>query len=203
MKGDAINQMPGIYGNTKTVLILDALTLQMKTTNLTDVAVVLVCGKWITRAWCYQEIKLANSDNVFVLLDGGRARANSMFGHLHQLARNGQSLYTSLFRTFRRLQMPTEELTFADVAGECQNRVSGLDQDYTRAFFPTLGLEWHPEWDRKEGMVAIYKARPTEAAQLASLHGPRGLPDPWGWAPSYICGLDGKRRHDLTIDSAG
>ena len=203
VKADAINKMPMIYSNAKTVLILDALTMQLKTTSLTDVAVVLVCGKWITRAWCYQEIKLANFENVFILVSDGRAFVDSMFQQLQLLAPNDESLFVRLFRTFNRLRMPVTELSLADIAGACQNRRAGLDEDYARAFFPTLGMQWKFGWNRELGMVEIYKARPAQAAQLATLHGPRGLPDSWGWAPAYLCGLEGERRHDLTINDNG
>ena len=203
VKADAINKMPMIYSNAKTVLILDALTMQLKTTSLTDVAVVLVCGKRITRAWCYQEIKLANFENVFILVSDGRASVDSMFQQLQLLAPNDESLFVRLFRTFNRLRMPVTELSLADIAGACQSRRAGLDEDYARAFFPTLGMQWKSGWNRELGMVEIYKARAAQAAQLATLHGPRGLPDPWGWAPAYLCGLEGERRHDLTINDNG
>lgn len=57
---DIINMLPEIYALADSVIILDALNLQLHTDDVLDVAVILLCGKWVTRVWTYQEIKLAS-----------------------------------------------------------------------------------------------------------------------------------------------
>lgn len=41
------------------MIIFDALVMQLKSADLIDVAACLLCGKWMTRIWTYQEICLA------------------------------------------------------------------------------------------------------------------------------------------------
>jgi len=65
-----INSMPQVYGRAEAVLIFDATVLQLHSTDHIEVAVALACGKWTTRVWTYQEIKLANRA-VVVTATGG------------------------------------------------------------------------------------------------------------------------------------
>ena len=49
-----------IYSRVDAVLIIDALVLQLHPQNHVDLAFAIACGKWATRLWTYQEIKLAS-----------------------------------------------------------------------------------------------------------------------------------------------
>jgi hypothetical protein len=50
-KTEIINSLATIYRNAGAVVIFDALTLQLHPRSLLDVAVALLCGKWMTRVW--------------------------------------------------------------------------------------------------------------------------------------------------------
>ena len=46
---DIINTMPQVYSRADTVIVIDAMVLQLHARNHIDVAVALACGKWATR----------------------------------------------------------------------------------------------------------------------------------------------------------
>jgi hypothetical protein len=59
LKKDIINNLVSVYNNAEHVVIFDALLMQLRSTDLVDTAVCLLCGKWMTRVWTYQEIFMA------------------------------------------------------------------------------------------------------------------------------------------------
>jgi hypothetical protein len=92
---ELINSMPEVYGRADAVLILDALVLQLHSTDFVDVVVALSCGKWATRVWTYQEIKLANRA-VVVTAIGGVDFAD-MITHMKVLEATDQPRYRGLY----------------------------------------------------------------------------------------------------------
>jgi hypothetical protein len=68
-KTDIINSLASIYEKSDGVIILDALAMHLDSTDPVSVAVALVCGKWMTRVWTWQEIKIAK--NAVVLTANG------------------------------------------------------------------------------------------------------------------------------------
>ena len=78
-----INSMPSVYAKTScAVVIIHSLCLQLNTGSLIDVAAVLVQGKWRTRMWTYQEIKLARRADV--LTKNARANWHEMMENLEK-----------------------------------------------------------------------------------------------------------------------
>ena len=51
-----INNLPKIYSRADAVIIVDALLLQMHPEDPLDVAVALICGRWASRVWTFQEV---------------------------------------------------------------------------------------------------------------------------------------------------
>src|ERR1700733_11791551 len=49
LKKDIINNLVSIYNNAECVVIFDAMVMQLRSTDLVDTAVCLLCGKWMTR----------------------------------------------------------------------------------------------------------------------------------------------------------
>lgn len=46
------------------MIVLDALVLKLKSSDPVDIAVCLLCGRWRTRMWTYQEARLAFSTKI-------------------------------------------------------------------------------------------------------------------------------------------
>ena len=61
LKKDIINNLSSIHRNADAVVVFDALVMRLRSRDLVDVAVVLLCGKWMTRIWTLQEIRLAGN----------------------------------------------------------------------------------------------------------------------------------------------
>ena len=59
LKIRVINTLAQVYTNAEAVVIFDALTWQLQTTDPIDLAVVTICGGWASRIWTYQEVKMA------------------------------------------------------------------------------------------------------------------------------------------------
>ncbi|EXJ95998.1 hypothetical protein A1O1_01124 [Capronia coronata CBS 617.96] len=74
----------------------------------------------------------------------------------------------------------------------CDHRSCENDIDYARGFFALLGLEWKLHFTYEDGILEILRSRPHHAARLAGMHGPRGLPAPYSWAPRYLARLQGR-----------
>jgi hypothetical protein len=209
-----INNLANIYQRANSVIIFDALVMQLQSTNLRDVAVCLICGKWMTRVWTYQEICLAKQALIITgsgfvgFLDISRKlRALSgLDGHLPEIfgtdrdnldevahVEKSSDKYEELYLTFARLLLADgKKPSLAQLAMACHDRKTGNDIDYARAFFPILGLTWKTNLTREEGMELIYNAQKYYAKRLILMNGsPRSSFRP-GWAPSYLTGLDGR-----------
>ena len=58
LKTRVINCMAEMYANAEVVVTFDALVWQLQTRNLLELAVVLVCGLWVSRVWTFQDNKM-------------------------------------------------------------------------------------------------------------------------------------------------
>jgi ankyrin repeat protein len=146
--------------------------------------------------WTYQEIKLAT--NAVIATKSGFVSFNAMVRSLESLAlneagedwvRNAPGRYPSLARTFRRLQRDDEKgVSLPDLAFGCGYREAWDKLDYARALFPTLDVEWKPNYTISEAMHLLYSKQKNHATRLALYHGPPRASLP-GWAPATFNGL--------------
>ncbi|QSZ32964.1 hypothetical protein DSL72_002547 [Monilinia vaccinii-corymbosi] len=185
-----INSMPAVYGQAEAVLIFDALALQLHSTDPLEVAVALACGKWATRVWTFQEIKLANT--ALVVTATGSVNFADMISHLKALHLADESRYRKLYHWLGIMAKSNAyRLTIRDLVEACGDRKSGVDIDYARAFFPSLGLTWTNGMTREEGMQMIYRAMKDDTIVIAAFAGSRRMKLQPAWAPSYLTGLEG------------
>ena len=49
VKKDIIDSLSDIYRNADAVITFDAIVIRLRSRDLVDIAVVLLCGKWMTR----------------------------------------------------------------------------------------------------------------------------------------------------------
>jgi ankyrin repeat protein len=197
-----INSMPQVYGQAEAVLIFDATVLQIHSTDHVEVAVALACGKWATRVWTYQEIKLAN--RAVVVTATGGVEFSAMIATLKLLSTVDEERYKKLYVWMAIMAKSDQHrLTIRDLASACAQRKSGMDIDYARAFFPVLGLEWTNGMTREQGMQMIYRRVPSDSVAIAAFAGsPRMKLNP-GWAPSYLTNLEGMGSEHLKWERRG
>ena len=199
---DIINTLPEIYSNADSVIILDALTLQLHAENVVDVAVVLLCGRWASRVWTYQEIKLAS--HAIIVTANTSFVFQTVIDSLRNLMEQDRSRYHALHLFYAILaKNDAVGLSLTDIAYACASRKSGHDVDYARAFFPVLGLKWEFGMTREEGMQKIYRSQKHHATRLAAFYGAPRLSIRPGWAPSYLTGLEGQIRDPMVWAERG
>ncbi|KAL8931317.1 MAG: hypothetical protein Q9211_007057 [Gyalolechia sp. 1 TL-2023] len=199
---DIINTLPVIYARAAAVIILDALVLQLRSESLTDIAVALISGRWTTRVWTFQEIKLAQ--RALVVTSTGTYQYSDIVSHVKGLADAQPHRYRAMYLRLAVLEKNEERgLSIPDIVMACGSRRSGMDIDYARAFFPVLGLKWEYGMTREEGMKMIYTSQKRHAPRIACFYGaPRMKINP-GWAPSYFHGLEGMVTDALEWDDRG
>lgn len=187
---DLINSMPTVYSKAEAVLVIDAHVLQLHSTNVLDVAIALACGKWATRVWTFQEIKLAS--RAVIVTATGSIEFADMTQALKTLEELDSARYRKLYLWAAIMgKSDTNRLSLRDLVFACSHRRSGYNLDYARAFFPVLGLTWVNGMTREQGMQKIYYTYPEDAMVLAPYAGSsRLLLDP-AWAPSYFGRLEG------------
>ncbi len=189
LKIEIINTMASVYSKADAVIVLDALVLQLHPQTALDVAIALRCGRWATRIWTYQEIKLATRALIVT------AQAVYDFAELIKIVESviaGSPHMKELHNYLGRLQRRDDlGVSIPDIVTACQTRKAGFDLDYARAFFPTLGLRWEEGMTREEGMQMIYRAQKFHASRIVSFHGCPRLGIRPAWAPSYFTGLEG------------
>ena len=190
LKIDLINQLPLTFSRADAVIIIDALVLQLHPNEPLDAAVMLACGKWVTRVWTFQEVKLANRAMVVT------ATRVYNFKELVDVVKalEGRN-YDRFHRFWLRLGIMQKDedvgLSIPDIVTACLRRKAGQDIDYARAFFPVLGLEWEYGMTREQGMQKIYHSYKLHATRVACFYGaPRMSIEP-RWAPSYFHHLEG------------
>ena len=204
LKVDLINTMDKVYSRADAVIILDALVLQLHPRTRLDIAIALRCGRWVTRVWTYQEIKLANRA-LIVTAQGGCYNYNELVGELKTVSADNPHIH-KLYSSLALLQRNDElGISIPDIFCACQNRKAGLDLDYARAFFPALKLKWEEGMTREEGMQKIYNAQNQKyhATRIVSFYGCPRLSVRPAWAPSYFTGLEGVVGGDLAWERRG
>ena len=199
---DIINAMPQIYSHADVVLIIDALVLQLHPQSHIDVAVAIACGKWATRVWTYQEIKLAS--RALILTATGCFEYRSVVDTLHALKATDASRYHSLWlRLGCMMKDQATGISIPDIIMSCGTRKSGQDVDYARAFFPVLGLKWEVGMTREEGMQKIYTSYKLHASRVACFYGAPRLSIKPAWAPSSFNGLEGYVTEPMQWENRG
>ncbi|KAI4115403.1 MAG: hypothetical protein LQ345_003991 [Seirophora villosa] len=199
---DIINTLPFIYSNADSVIILDALVLQLHSENLTDIAMALVCGKWTTRVWAFQEIKLAQ--RALVVTATGFHYYSDIVRHLDTLAAEQPACYRGMYLRLAILEKNDERgLSIPDTVMACGSRRSGQDIDYARAFFPVLGLKWEYGMTREEGMQMIYRSYKHHAPRIACFYGAPRMKINLAWAPYSFHDITGMVTGSLKWDDRG
>ena len=215
LKKDVINNLVSIYNNAEYVVIFDALVMHLRSTGLVDTAVCLLCGKWMTRVWTYQEIFMARKALIITatgavlfldmvqalrLLSGNQEHLKEVLGNINFKEFEGKiptdvdsGKFENMYLSFVRLvPVKGKHPSLTALALSCHGRKTSNDIDYARAFFPVLGLTWKTQYSLEEGMHEIYDSQRWYAKRLLLMHGsPRSSYRP-GWAPSYLTGLQGQ-----------
>lgn len=212
-KKDIINNLANTYLKADAVVIFDARVMRLQSLDLVEVAVVLLCGRWMTRLWTLQEVYLAGNGVVMTAwgpvkfkeivralcyLSENQQEHEQIVGpldsHLLQMIKDDVSvpLFDDMFLRLVRISRAARGApSLTQLALSCYERQTGNDIDYARAFFPLLGLEWKVQNSREEGMKQIYESQMYYSMRLVLMHGsPRCTFRP-GWAPSYLTGLTG------------
>ncbi|KAG9254185.1 uncharacterized protein F5Z01DRAFT_636843 [Emericellopsis atlantica] len=193
LKRDVVNSLVHVYRNADAVIILDSLTLQLPSEDACTVAAILACGRWLTRMWTYQEVKLARK--AIIVTKTGTLDFQNMVNALDSRAKQneiGRSYWREICLKFMRL-LPSDPrgVSLADVAFCCTDRNTENDIDYARSLFALLSLQWQAGWGYEDAILHILRSRPQDAARIAHLQGMRGLPPPFSWAPRYLARLTG------------
>ena len=187
-----VNSLQKVYRNADMVVVLDALTLQLNSEDPLIAASILSCGAWLSRVWTYQEAKLARQVKI---ITAGRHPIDfqEMVVALKVAEQQDPLRWHEIRLTFDRL-LPHWDLgvSLPDIALSCTHRATENDKDYAKAFFACLNLTWTQGWSYEDGMMEILHSRPQDATRLAFMHGPRGLPAPFSWAPRSLAHLQGK-----------
>lgn len=199
---DIINTLPLVYSRAGAVIIVDALVLQLHSDDLTDIAMTLVCGRWTTRVWTFQEIRLAQ--HALVLTATGYHVYSDITSHLKKLADLQPDRHRRMWLRLAILEKNEDRgLSIPDIVMACGSRRSGTDVDYARAFFPVLGLKWEYGMTREEGMQMIYRSQKRHAPRIACFYGAPRMQINLAWAPSYFHGLEGVVTGSLEWDDRG
>ena len=190
LKIDMINNLPQIYARADAVIIIDALVLQLHPKEPLDVAVALVCGKWATRVWTFQEIKLAS--RALVLTATGTFDFHELVSEVESLEGQDYDRFHKLWIHLGAMEKDDKRgLSIPDLVFSCGKRKAGQDVDYARAFFPVLGLEWRYGMTREQGMQEIYNSFKQHASRVACFYGAPRMSIQPRWAPSYLNNLEG------------
>lgn len=199
---DIINTLPSIYAKADSVIILDALAIQLHADDVLDVAVIVRCGRWVNRVWTYQEIKLAS--RALIITANAFFVFQDVIDRLRDLEEQNRSRFRALCLFFAILgKNDTVGLSLTDIAYGCSSRKSGHDVDYARAFFPVLGLKWEFGMTREQGMQMIYESQKHHATRLAAFYGAPRLSMRPAWAPAYLTGLEGQIREPMVWTGRG
>lgn len=186
LKTRVINSMPEIYANAEGVVVFDALVWQLETRDALELAAVLVCGLWASRVWTFQEIKLARKAYII----NGWYHAipwADVTWLLEAAAEKDPEHYHNLWLAFAIMARDDNfNICVRDVSYACQERRSGIDVDYARAFFPIFGLEWQNGMTREQGMQKIYYSQLKDTTRMVFSFGQPRLKIRPAWAPASI-----------------
>jgi hypothetical protein len=205
LKTNVVSSLVHVYRNADMVIILDSLTLQLNTVDPCAVAAILTCGRWLTRMWTYQEIKLARK--ALIVTKAGALDFDEMVRSLDARKKQSEVDYKywhEIHLKFMRL-LPSDPrgVSLADVAFCCTDRNAENDIDYARSLFALLDLQWQTGWQYEDAIMHIIKSRPQQATRIAHLQGMRGLPPPYSWPPRYLARLTGKIINGYTATENG
>ena len=199
---DIINTLPEIYSKADAVIIFDALVLQLQTQDPIDVAVTLLCGKWGSRVWTYQEIKLAH--RALVVTATSSYEYADLTALLKTKAAKDPDRFRKMWLWFATNGRDDDvRITIPDIISACKRRKSGWDVDYARAFFPTLRLKWETGMTREQGIQTIFRSQRDQGSRVAFFSGCPRLSIRPAWAPSYLTGLEGIITEQMEWESRG
>jgi hypothetical protein len=102
LRAGVINNLHTIYQQAERVVVLDSLTMQLKTGSLLDVAVVLSIGRWITRTASVVEANLGKK--VVIKTLDGQADLDEIVKLLEELKTDENHRYYGLMRRFSKLR---------------------------------------------------------------------------------------------------
>ncbi|KAL9099788.1 MAG: hypothetical protein Q9163_004761 [Psora crenata] len=203
-KSAVINSLAEIYEKCEAVLIFDALTMHLRSNDPIETAIILICGKWMTRVWTWQEIKITRKALVLTatstvnfddMVETLRVQAGVGPGPRYQRGPRNTMAHQKYYEIFMAIARLSRNdilgTSLPDIAMASYSRRTENDIDYARAYFPLLGLKWRTGMSREEAMQVIYDSQRRHATRLVLMHGsPRTSFLP-GWAPSYLKGLEG------------
>ena len=202
LKVDVINTLHKIYTNADAVVIFDALALQLESYDCLEAAVLLRCGKWMSRVWTFQEANLA--ERALIVTKHTHHTLKDVVNRLFRLQKDDEAQYRPLWRAYVVLaRTDSMRISPTDIALTCNGRRTGNDIDYARAFFPLLGLTWEYGMTREQGMQMIYRNRRENATRLLTFFGAPCLSISPAWAPSYLTGLQGGARTQMDWERRG
>ena len=205
LKTDIINTLHLVYTNADSVVVLDALLLQLTSKAWLDAAILLVCGRWVSRVWTYQESKLPKE--VVILTRNTHHRLQDMVSGLKRMETDNSRVYWALWRSHAVLLRDDDVcIRLGDIVKACQSRSTTNDVDYARAFFPLLDLTWEHGLTCEQGMQIIYQSRTEDASRLAPYFGAPLIKADLGgpcWLPSRLTGLEGRHRAPMSWEKRG
>ena len=203
VKTKLINNMDNVYRNAKYVVILDTLLLRLQSQDPVDVGVTVLFGRWVSRVWTYQEVKLAS--HARILTKAGFVDPRDILESLVNSAIQDGPKTLRLYESLKRVLNPdsSSETSILDIALSSANRSTSRDIDYCRGFYPYLGLKWNEKFSRDRGMQYIMKSYKEEACLLLGLHGSPLLIEGYAWAPAYLCGLNGTPLSNISWEQNG
>ena len=129
---------------------------------------------------------------IILMAHGTEVRSSAFVPSLARKAQEDPLRYGALYETLRRCLRPGPEgVSLLDIVRKC---TSSEMPEVAVHFPPALGLCWRPYCGLQESMMEVACDRPKQAAQLAAMRGPRGLPAPYGRA-------GGEPRNDVVLNS--
>ena len=166
----------------------------MGDSSLRELVVAIATSDWSYRVWTLSEYLL--STKLVFLTKTGLHDLDNMFHKLtHESATNGD---WKAWGAIARLAafMTTEQIgNMGRLQLVSPGRLTTKSADLARALFPLFNLLWPGSGTSlEEGQIILLDEINKQINDLAAavdLHGPIGLPKPWGWAPSVFPGNSG------------
>lgn len=174
LRARCINGLHDVYTQADFVVVLDSTLLRLSSESQIDVAVVLSLSGWIGRMWCFTEAWLARAvkletatrsfdlDEIIDTLDSFSAN-------------NQQHRYFDLFVRVSKLRPESAgripivwsdwseskySPLFARLVFSLEKCSTKVTEDYVRAVYPILSLNWESEWTTRDGVNHLYASYP-------------------------------------------
>jgi ankyrin repeat protein len=199
LKNELINMMTKIYGSATSVIVLDAMVMNMLSAQPLDLALALICGRWSRRMWTYQESRL--SKRIAILTRTGHIDLRDLIDRT-KAAKNDIDL-TSITYFLELLAGNSARPSLQDIVQAFFSRHAGLFLDYARSIFPVMGLKWDDRYSRDEAMNVLFSSYRVEASALACSYGAPRLMDGPGWLPASLSGIRMVPIHHATWTKKG